>query len=107
MVRAVLYPRWDANLKVGRAVRSLAESREAGQDSLETLTSLLSARLVAGNAELFDQLIEVLADLLRGHPLASRLASEERGRRFLEPYPMMNADVKSGRGGLCTHEGFW
>lgn len=107
MVRAVLYPLWDANLKVGHAVRTVDESREAAQESLETLTSLLSARLVAGEAELFEQLIEAVAGLLAGRPLASRLVAEERERRLLDPYPIMSADLKNGRGALRTHQGFW
>ncbi len=43
LIQTVLYPLWGANLKVGHAVRSVAESRDAGRDRLDTHTSLLSA----------------------------------------------------------------
>jgi [protein-PII] uridylyltransferase len=106
LVRSVLYPLWDAGLKVGHAVRTVAENRQAGSD-LETLTSLLSARLVTGDAELFEKLITVVTDMVRKRPLASSLVHQERQRRALEPYPTMTADVKEGRGALRTHQGFW
>ena len=107
LIRTVLYPLWDANLKVGHAVRTVAESRDAGGDRLDTLTSLLSARLVAGDEELFADLMATVADLVRTHPLSSRLVAQERERRVVEPYPTMTADVKEGRGALRTHQGFW
>jgi len=80
LVRAILYPLWDANLKVGHAVRTVAENISAGRESFETLTSLLSARLVAGDAALFDELMAAVTDLVRPRPLApalvARLASD-------------------------------
>jgi [protein-PII] uridylyltransferase len=36
LVRSVLYPLWDADLKVGHAVRTVEESSEAGRDELDT-----------------------------------------------------------------------
>ena len=107
LTRRILYPLWDANLKVGHAVRTVAESRDAGLERLETLTSLLSARLVAGDEELFADLMAAVSDLIRTHPLSSRLVAQERERRAVEPYPTMTADVKEGRGALRTHQGFW
>jgi len=107
LARTVLYPMWDAGIKVGHAVRTVSESREAGRDRFDTLTSLISARLIAGDAELFDELMTAVADLVRPRPLASRLVAQERRRRLVDPYPTMTADVKEGRGALRTHQGFW
>ena len=107
LVQAVFYPLWDANLKVGHAVRTVQECRAAGREDLETLTSLLSARLVVGDAELFGEFERALGEVLRERALAPRLADLERGRRRAEPYPVMAADIKAGRGALRTHEGFW
>lgn len=106
LVRAVLYPLWDSGLKVGHAVRTVTESAEAASD-FETLTSLLSARLVAGDADLFEQLTSVVTDAVRKRPLASALVAQERIRRDRDPYPVMAADLKQGRGALRTHQGFW
>lgn len=107
LIKAVFYPLWDANLKVGHAVRTVEQCREAGRAELETLTALLSARLVVGDVDLFGEFEAALADLVRQRPLAPRLAEQERERRLAEPYPLMAADVKQGRGALRTHEGFW
>jgi len=106
-VRQVLYPLWDMGLSVGHAVRTVAGSRQAAADDLATLTSLLSARLVTGDAELFDELVAVLTDLIRTRPFSPVLAREERARRLRDPYPTMAADLKEGRGGLRTHQGLW
>jgi [protein-PII] uridylyltransferase len=107
LVRTILYPLWDANLKVGHAVRTVAESQEAARTELETLTSLLSARLVAGSGELFGDLMTAVRDLVSPRPLASALVAQERKRRLLDPYPTIAADLKEGRGALRTHQGFW
>ncbi len=106
-VRAVLYPLWDANLKVGHAVRTLEESATACREDFTTLTALLSSRLIGGDGALHDDLIHVMIDLVRGRPLAPRLADLERERRLREPYQLMAADLKDGRGGLRTHQGLW
>lgn len=106
-VRGVLYPLWDANLKVGHAVRTVKESSSSAVDDFEILTSLLSARLVAGDEALANGLDEALRGVVRGRPLAPKLASLERGRRARNPYQIMTADLKDGRGGLRTHQGLW
>ncbi len=107
LVRSVLYPLWDADLKVGHAVRTIAENRDHAGEDFESLTSLLSARLVVGDTELYDEFETMLTDLVRRRPLAPRLAAAEFERRVVDPYPSMTTDVKTGRGGLRTHHGFW
>ncbi len=107
LARAVFYPLWNANLKVGHAVRTVEQCRLAGREELQTLTTLLSARLVVGNGDLYGEFQSALVELVRDHPLSPRLADQERQRRLAEPYPLMAADLKEGRGALRTHEGFW
>ncbi len=43
----VLYPLWDAGLKVGHSVRTVSETMQASEN-VETLTALLDGRLVLG-----------------------------------------------------------
>ncbi|NND03653.1 MAG: HD domain-containing protein [Acidimicrobiia bacterium] len=105
-VRDVLYPLWDANLKVGHSVRTPAECATAARENFETLTSLLSARLIAGDGSHLTKLEDTLRSQLTGRPLTGRLAEAERERRDTDPYPLMAADLKSGRGGLRTFQGF-
>ena len=107
LVRSVLYPLWDADLKVGHAVRTIAENRDHAGEDFESLTSLLSARLVVGDEDLYAELEATIIDLIRTRPLAPPLVAAERHRRIEAPYASMTADVKNGRGGLRTHHGFW
>jgi [protein-PII] uridylyltransferase len=81
ITRAVLYPLWDANLKVGHAVRTVKECAVAGAEAFDTLTSLLSFRHVAGDASLTARLEQTVVDLVRGRPLEHPLAEGERERR--------------------------
>jgi len=106
LVKAVFYPLWDANLKVGHAVRTPRECAAAARDRIETLTSLLSARLIAGDGALLERLGTVMSNVVSGRPLAPHLADLERERRKRDPYPVIAADVKSGRGALRTFQAF-
>ena len=57
-LRGLLYPLWDAGFQVGHAVRTAKEAVEHAAKDLDAATSLLSARLVAGDAGPFDELID-------------------------------------------------
>ncbi len=102
---AVLYPLWDAKLKVGHSVRTVREATAAAREDFATLTSLLTMRCVAGDASLVAALEGRLAGILEGRPLATALSEHEWGRRQLDPYPVMAPDLKEGRGGLRTFQG--
>jgi [protein-PII] uridylyltransferase len=101
-IEAILYPLWDAALKVGHAVRSVREALTAASATLATLTALMDARTVAGDGALACDLRDGLGSRLRRGRIAFRepLAAAERGRRAREPYQLLEADVKDGRGGL-------
>ncbi|MDH5371711.1 MAG: hypothetical protein OEX97_02065, partial [Acidimicrobiia bacterium] len=94
LARAVFYPLWNANLKVGHAVRTVEQCRLAGREDLQTPTTLLSARLVVGDEDLYQEFQRALVDLVRDHPLSAGLAEQERQRQLAEPYPLMAADLK-------------
>ena len=104
LVKAVFYPLWDANLKVGHSVRTVRECGAAARERIDSMTSLLSARLVAGDPSLLAELEKELARVASGRPLAPHLAVLEQERRRRDPYPVMAADVKSGRGALRTYQ---
>ena len=55
LVQGVLYLLWDMGFKVGHACRSIQECIEQAKLDPENKTSLMDARLIAGNAELFAQ----------------------------------------------------
>ncbi len=108
-VQQILYPLWDANLAVGHSVRTPKEALAAAADAA-TLTALLDARLVAGRPDLLADLERRLGSRLRRRKLAVGpvLDAEERERRAAEPYPLQDADLKLGRGGLrALHALHW
>lgn len=109
-VRAMLYPLWDAGLKIGHATRTVKATLSFARDDLQTLCGLLSARLVAGPVELMDQLMGGLTRLLSGARLLlpERLAAEERAVWEREPFALQELDLKNGRGGLRSlHRLMW
>ncbi len=102
---AVLYPLWDANLKVGHSVRTVKEAVDLAAADFDSLTALLTMRTVAGEASLVAELETALRTVLR-RSFVPTLVERERERRDLDPYPVMNADLKEGRGGLRTFQSF-
>jgi [protein-PII] uridylyltransferase len=100
----VWYPIWDEGLKLGHAVRTTREALALAADDLDTATSLLEVRHLAGapalTAELADRaqqqwqkrskrwLTELVARVRDRHERAGEVAF------LLEP------DLKEGRGGL-------
>ena len=97
-----LYPLWDAGLKVGHSVRTVAQAMTAVRENLETLTALLDTRLVAGNPALYEQFIRERRGSVRG--LRKRMRAEIAERRVVlrdrEPWQLLAVDVKNSRGGL-------
>jgi [protein-PII] uridylyltransferase len=97
------YPIWDEGLKLGHAVRTGRGTRPGGDD-LDTATSLLTCRHLAGDADLTEQLASEAAALwskrakrflgLLRDTVAARQAQHGEVAFLLEP------DLKEGRGGL-------
>jgi len=98
------YPIWDEGLKLGHSVRTPRESRELAKTDLDTATSLLDARHIAGDAELTGALTADTATQWRRNArrwlpvLAQRVT--ERHRRSGEVAYKLEPDLKRGRGGL-------
>ena len=98
------YPVWDEGLKLGHAVRTVKEALALAADDLDTATSLLEARHLAGDEALSRRLAdEALASWRkRGRRWLGRLADsvEERHAAAGEVAFLLEPDLKSGRGGL-------
>ena len=102
---AVLYPLWDSGMEVGHGVRTVEESLlQAGEDYF-FLVSMLDARLVAGSAGLFGNLLLRFRDEYiegRRDVFVEKMKEHRRRRRkryghhsyLLEPH------IKEGKGGL-------
>ena len=105
IVEFILYVLWDLSLKVGHAVRSVDECARLAKTDMVIRTTLLDMRPLAGDEELFTDLIKRLCrDVLAGGDKAFVAAKiQERDQRLekngdsryrLEP------NIKNGQGGL-------
>lgn len=98
------YPIWDAGLKLGHAVRSVRDTLSLAAADLETATSLLSARHLAGDRSLTDELAEKARVNWRrkGRKWLEELAraTETRHQEAGEVAFSLEPDLKEGRGGL-------
>ncbi|MGD2042471.1 MAG: HD domain-containing protein [Acidimicrobiia bacterium] len=99
-------PLWDAKLKVGHSVRTVKEAAVAARERFDTQTTLLTGRLISGSNDLFDSLKSEVAAVTRARPMRRHLVTAERLRREETPFLVMATDVKNGRGGLRTLQGF-
>lgn len=108
---ALWYPLWDSGVRLGHAVRRLDEQLALLRNDLDTSTSLLTARPLAGDDSLADELIA--AGLNSWRRSSGRFLVELRGRvrdrqrsagdvaYRLEP------NLKDGHGGLRDVQTLW
>lgn len=104
LAEGLWYPIWDEGTKLGHSVRTPREALELARSDLETATSLLSVRRLAGSTALADRLISDAAKQWRKHRRAwlPKLGASVRDRHRTndEVAFMLEPDLKSGRGGL-------
>jgi [protein-PII] uridylyltransferase len=100
----VWYPIWDEGLKLGHAVRTTREALALASDDLDTATSLLQVRHVAGDEGLTDELAARAIEQWQKRAkrwlaeLSARVA--ERHAQAGEVAFLLEPDLKEGRGGL-------
>ena len=98
------YPIWDEGVKLGHSVRTIDEAIELAKSDLDTATSLLHVRWLAGDESLVDKLAQAAAKAWHRNakqwlPRLEQSVRERHGEAgeiafTLEP------DLKEGRGGL-------
>jgi [protein-PII] uridylyltransferase len=100
----VWYPVWDAGLRLGHSVRTMRQTLALAQSDLDTATSLLTARHIAGDQHLSAELAErSLAQWHRGSKrwlTMLRRRVDERHAAAGEVAFTLEPDLKDGRGGL-------
>ncbi|HZB33217.1 MAG TPA: [protein-PII] uridylyltransferase [Streptosporangiaceae bacterium] len=100
----VWYPVWDSGTRLDHSVRTLQEARSVAQTDLKAMLGLLSARRVAGDPTLVDELrAAVLADWrTQARRRLADLAELTRARwdRQGELAFLLEPDLKDARGGL-------
>jgi [protein-PII] uridylyltransferase len=100
----VWYPVWDSGTRLDHSVRTVQEARSVAQADLKAMLGLLSARRVAGDPTLVDELrAAVLADWrTAARRRLADLAELTRARwdRQGELAFLLEPDLKDARGGL-------
>lgn len=104
LVDALLYPLWDAGLKVGHSVHTPAAAAKFAAQDMTAMTALLDARLVAGDAKLFKDFASKFESLRRRLKAkfvkAKREEQEARHDASNQSRYLAEPDLKEGKGGL-------
>jgi len=104
VAEAIWYPVWDQGLQLGHNVATVRQALSLAANDLESATSLLSARHIAGDQRLTADLAARALDQWhdRSRRWLPELATkvEERHERVGEVAFRLEPDLKDGRGGL-------
>jgi [protein-PII] uridylyltransferase len=104
VAESLWYPIWDTGVRLDHSVRSVSEARRLAADDIKVVLGLLDARVVAGDADLAEQLkAAVLSDWRamadRRLPALHELVLDRR-QRFGEVSQLVEPDLKESYGGL-------
>ena len=108
-VAAISRTLWDMGMRVGGGPRSLAECREIQRDNLEFTVSLLDARHIAGDAQLFRRLrAEVVPHVIARdredlvHDLVEM--TRRRHQKYGDTIFQLEPNLKESPGGLRDYQ---
>jgi [protein-PII] uridylyltransferase len=105
LIDGVLYPLWDVGLKVGHSVRSIDDCVKVANTDMQSKTSLIESRLIAGDEALFKKfqktLVSRCVDGFEDKYIAMRLEDQSSRRaKYGNSACMQEPNLKSGCGGL-------
>lgn len=110
----VMYPLWDAGLEAGGATRSIADCERIMRKDVRAWTSMLDARLVAGDDALAKRLHELMGRWVergsdrRDFVVSKRDEHIKRRTKFADSTYLLQPDLKEGEGGLRDfHTAVW
>ena len=111
LASAMWYPIWDAGIALGHAVRRADEQEALAKSDIDTASSLVTGRFLAGDERMARQVIDQAQVAWRRHRkkwLAEiREASEKRQASAGEVAYTLEPDIKSGHGGLRDVHSLW
>jgi [protein-PII] uridylyltransferase len=105
VVEFMLYLLWDLGLKVGHATRSVDECLKQARADVTVRTSLLDARFLAGDAEVFADFTSRFGADCQAAGAANFIAAKRaeraaRHQRFGDSAFLVEPNIKEGKGGL-------
>lgn len=113
LTNEILYPLWDCSLKVGHSTRTVDEVFAEARKDMQTKTSLLEARKIAGSQTLYDTFAAAYRTYYttedpRGY-IAARLEDQANRRgKYGNTVFLQEPEIKNGVGGLRDyHNTVW
>ena len=105
LIDVILYPLWDIGLKIGYSVRDLNDCVKVANTDMQSKTSLIESRLIAGNPALFEKFQKAVVNkCVVGYEekyIAARLDDQtERRNKYGNSACMQEPNIKNGCGGL-------
>ena len=108
---ALWYPLWDSGVKLGHAVRRLDEQLDLAKTDLDSATALVTARPLAGDDRLAEDVVRQGRELWRAH--GPRFLAQLRDRVRVRQESAgdvayrLEPDLKDGHGGLRDVQSLW
>lgn len=105
VIEATLYALWDAQLKVGQAIRTIPELLHLAREDVTVRTAMLESRLVDGDEALFDEAsarfrAEIVADSAAEFVAAKLAERDARHEKFGDSRYLVEPNLKNGKGAL-------
>lgn len=109
IIESILYMLWDIGFKVGHSTRSIAEAVNQANLDMLSKTSLLEARMVAGDGRLFDEFrVAFETKCVKGcekNYIADRVKNQaERHEKNGGSIYMQEPNIKNGCGSLRDYQ---
>jgi [protein-PII] uridylyltransferase len=105
----VLYPLWDSGLKVGHSTRNADEVFTEARKDLQTFTSMLESRFLAGSAALYETFAQAYRAFSttedpKGYIAARLVDQAQRRAKYNDTVFLQEPDVKNGVGSLRDYQ---
>lgn len=112
-IESLLYILWDLKLKVGQAVRTLADTMRMAREDMSVRTALLESRYLWGDKSLYDEARtlfrkDIVATSAQAFIEAKLAERDARHKRMGDSRYVVEPNLKDGKGGLRDlHTLFW
>jgi [protein-PII] uridylyltransferase len=113
IIQEFLYNLMDAGINIGHSLRSISECVNLDKEDIESRMSLLEARFICGNKNLFNKFIAAIQDKALNedkksfiHQMSERTLL--RHRKYGSTSKLLEPNIKNSAGGLRDiHTAFW